>query len=141
MRPPAQTPARPCPLSDHTTHTLDFTFNDAAAPAGYSLQNLVVFVHDHDVSRSTYDFDVFYSTVGDPTTFIKIATACNWTYGNPGNPPGQQVSMDLTQANLTSVKTVRFVFRPLYWDMSSWIDEIDLNATPVDATAPAAVSW
>ena len=48
--------------------------------------------------------------------------------------------MDLTQANLTSVKTVRFVFRPMYWDMSSWIDEIDLNATPVDATAPAARS-
>ena len=133
-------PGQTWPLSDHTTHTLDFTFNDAAAPAGYSLQNLVVFVHDHDVSRSTYDFDVFHSTVGDPTTFIKIATACNWTYGNPGNPPGQQVSMDLTQANLTSVKTVRFVFRPMYWDMSSWIDEIDLNATPVDATAPAAVA-
>jgi hypothetical protein len=110
----------PTPLSV----TYDIKFLDTYT--GYrTLQEINVF-HGFNQSRDPYDFDIYYSTTADPTTFHHIVTAQN---SDMNNNVLIQTVFDTDDA--TDVDTIRFVIRsteiPGAGYFGNAFPEIDIN--------------
>ena len=89
-------------------HSVIFPLDTTINSNGYNLTSFDSYCAWPDSGRDNQDFTIEYSTVGDPATFIPIATVSNHT-GAPNNSTHTRLTDD-TGFLATGVHSVRFVF-------------------------------
>ena len=125
--------------------TVTYALNTAANPLGYNISGIDVYGGWNDAGRDQQLYNVLYSTVADPTTFLPLATV-NYQPPNTNNVQSAtrvRITED-TLANLaTGVAALRFdfvgTFNPPVENNYTGYAEIDVFGTPVPEPTSAAL--
>jgi hypothetical protein len=93
------------------TANLDFTF-DANYTGGRALSAVTVYVTGSNPGREDYDFDVLYTTVSSPSTFVPIALNLK-SSGLRSTQKSTKIQINgfVGAAAVTNVRTIRLVIR------------------------------
>jgi hypothetical protein len=110
--------------------------------SGWDLTNIVVYTLWHDFGRDGQFYDVSYSTLSAPTTFLPLASvAYNPFVPNNGTDSGNRVTISPAVGQdvlATNVAAVRFDFTPQGSQDFGWsgYSEIVLQGTNLASTVP-----
>lgn len=118
-----------------------YTLNLAASPLGYNLSRIDVYGGWNDAGRDQQRYNVLYSTVADPLTFIPL-TSVDYQPANTGNVQSAtlvSITEDALSDLATGVAAVRFDFTPAVENGHTGYAEIDIIGTPVPEPTTAAL--
>lgn len=117
-----------------------YNLNLAASPLGYNISQIDVYGGWNDAGRDQQRYNVLYSTVGNPATFIPL-TSVDYQPANPTNvQSATRVRITDTLSNLaTGVAAIRFDFTPAVENGHTGYAEIDIIGTPVPEPTTAGL--
>src|SRR5688572_11066563 len=118
-----------------------YNLNLVASPLGYNLSQIDVYGGWNDAGRDQQRYDVLYSTVANPTTFIPL-TSVDYQPANPTNVQSATLVRitDNALPNLaTGVAALLFDFSPPVENGHTGYAEIDIIGTPVPEPTTAAL--
>jgi hypothetical protein len=130
--------APPSTLAVQNGATLTYTFDTTANTLGYSLSAISTYGGWQDGGRDRQTYDVLYSTVSDPATFLPLATV-DFEPTNAGQPSNTRVELtDPSGVLATSVKSLRFNFG-VQENGQAGYREIDVVGAAVAIPEPASL--
>jgi len=110
-----------------------YNLNLTASPLGYNISQIDVYGGWNDAGRDQQRYDVLYSTVASPATFIPL-TSVDYQPANPTNVQSATLVRitDNALPNLaTGVAAILFDFSPPVENGHTGYAEIDIIGTPV----------
>ena len=118
-----------------------YNLNLATSPLGYNISRIDVYGGWNDAGRDQQRYNVLYSTVGDPTTFIPL-TSVDYQPANTGNVQSAtlvRITENALSNLATGVAAIRFDFTPAVENGHTGYAEIDVIGTAVPEPAMAGL--